>query len=400
MRNYTKIKISKRASIREESLHPWIFDNEIEEVIGNYKNGDLVDVVNYKDKYIGTGYINDNSKIRVRIISRNTNDVFDEAFFERRVRYSIDYRKTVLDDLTSCRLIFGEADYFSGLTIDKYNNILVSEINSMAMDINKDMIYKLIIKVLKEYGYDIDGIYERCDSELRTKEGLDRHCGFYPIDGKIPDYNSTVIVENGIKYIIDFENGQKTGFFLDQRFNRLAIQKIAKDKNVLDVCTCTGSFGFNASMGGAKKVVSVDISSSSLEIAKKNAELNNFNNIEYVCSDAFEYLDSVTKGQFDFIILDPPAFTKSRDSVNNAKKGYYELNLKAVKKLNRGGYLATCSCSSFMTRDYFVEMLKDVAKEANVDFRIIEERKQSVDHPTLINVPETYYLKFFILQIL
>lgn len=397
MREFTKVKISKRASQRQESNHPWIFDNEIEEVIGSYNNGDLVDVISYKDKYIGTGYINDNSKIRVRIISRNTNDVFDESFFERRIRYAIDYRRNVLEALDSCRLIFGEADFFSGLTIDKYNNILVSEINSLAMDINKDMIYKLIVKVLKEYGYTIDGIYERCDSELRSKEGLDRHSGFY---GDAPNYDSTIITENGIKYYIDFENGQKTGFFLDQRFNRLAIQKIAKDKNVLDVCTCTGSFGFNASIGGAKKVVSVDISSSSLEIAKKNAEINNFKNIEYVCSDAFEYLDGVKKGEFDYIILDPPAFTKSRDSVNNAKKGYYELNLKAIKKLNRGGYLATCSCSSFMTRELFLDMLKDVSKEANVDLRIIEERKQALDHPILINVPETYYLKFFIIQVL
>ena len=397
MRNYCKVKISKKASIREESLHPWIFDNEIDEVIGSYSNGDLVDVISYKDKYIGTGYINDNSKIRVRIISRNTNDKFDIDFFERRVRYAIDYRKAILDDLSCCRLIFGEADFFSGLTIDKYNNILVSEVNSLAMEKNKDMIYKLIIKVLNEYGYTVDGIYERCDSLLRDKEGLDKYCGFY---GEAPNYNSTVIVENGIKYYIDFENGQKTGFFLDQRFNRLAIRNIAKDRNVLDVCTCTGSFGLNASVGGAKRVTSVDISESSLEVAKRNAKENNLNNIEYVCSDAFDYLDSIKKGEYDFIILDPPAFTKSRDSVNNAKKGYYELNLKAVKKLPRGGYLATCSCSSFMTRDYFLEMLKDVAKEANVDFRIIEERKQSVDHPTLINVPETYYLKFFILQIL
>ena len=396
MRNYCKVKISKKASIREESLHPWIFDNEIDEVIGSYSNGDLVDVISYKDKYIGTGYINDNSKIRIRIISRNTNDKFDIDFFERRVRYAIDYRKTILDDLSCCRLIFGEADYFSGLTIDKYNNILVSEVNSLAMEKNKDMIYKLIIKVLNEYGYTVDGIYERCDSLLRDKEGLDKYCGFY---GEAPNYNSTVIVENGIKYYIDFENGQKTGFFLDQRFNRLAIRNIAKDRNVLDVCTCTGSFGLNASVGGAKRVTSVDISESSLEVAKRNAKENNLNNIEYVCSDAFDYLDSIKKGEYDFIILDPPAFTKSRDSVNNAKKGYLELNYKAMKKLKRGDYLATCSCSHFMSESMFLDMLKEASKMAGVDIRIIESRKQSPDHPILLNVPETYYLKFFVLQI-
>ncbi len=397
MRNYAKIKISKKGTLREENFHPWIFDNEIEEVIGTYKNGDIVDVFNYKDKYIGTGYINDNSKIRVRIISRNTNDVFDEDFFRRRIKYAIDYRLNILDNLDSARLIFGEADSFSGLTIDKYNNILVSEINSLAMEINKDIIYRMLIEILEGYGYKIDGIYERCDSDLRIKEGLDKHCGFY---GKEPNYDSTVIVENGIKYYIDFKNGQKTGFFLDQRFNRLAIRKLAQNKNVLDVCTCTGSFGFNAYLGGAKKVTSVDISKDSLEVAKKNALLNDFKDIEYVCSDAFDYLDSIKKGEYDFIILDPPAFAKARNNINNAKKGYLELNLKAIKKLNRGGYLATCSCSSYMNRELFIEMLKAAAREANVDIRIIEERRQAPDHPVLINVPETYYLKFFILQIL
>ena len=399
MRNYTKIKISKKASVREESLHPWIFDNEIEEVIGDYKNGDLVDVISYKDKYVGTGYINDNSKIRVRIISRNTNDVFDEDFFLRRVRYAIKYRVDTLDNLNACRLIFGEADYFSGLTIDKYNNILVSEVNSMAMDINKDMIYRHIIKVLDEYGYKIDAIYERCDSELRDKEGLKKYNGFYKMDGLSSNISSTIIEENGIKYYIDFENGQKTGFFLDQRFNRKAIWTLAKNRNVLDVCTCTGSFGLNAKMAGAKKVVSVDISSSSLEVAKKNAELNNFQDIEYIVSDAFDYLDSITKGEYDLIILDPPAFTKSRDSINNAKKGYLELNYKAMKKLNRGDYLVTCSCSHFMSENMFIDMLKEASKMAGVDIRIVESRKQAMDHPILLNVPETYYLKFFILEI-
>jgi len=397
LRGYTKVRISKKGTIRQENWHPWIFDNEIEEVIGSYNNGDIVDVVNYKNKYIGSGYINNNSKIRIRIISRNSNDTFDEDFFRRRIKYAIDYRLNILDNLDSARLIFGEADSFSGLTIDKYNNILVSEINSLAMDINKDIIYKLLTEILEEYGYKIDGIYERCDSELRIKEGLNQHSGFY---GKEPDYDSTIIVENGIKYIIDFKNGQKTGFFLDQRFNRLAIRKLANNKNVLDVCTCTGSFGFNAYLGNAKKVTSVDISKDSLEIAKKNAKLNNFNDIEYVCSDAFDYLDSIHKGEYDFIILDPPAFAKTRNNINNAKRGYLDLNLKAIKKLNRGGYLATCSCSSYMNRQLFIDMLKEAAKEACVDIRIIEERKQAPDHPILINVPETYYLKFFILQIL
>ena len=400
MRDYTKVKINKKASIRQESLHPWIFDNEIDVIEGNYTNGDLVDVYNYKDKYLGTGFINDNSKIRIRILSRNTNDIFDDDFFYRRVKYAIDYRLAVMPSLDNTRLIFGEADYFSGLTIDKYNNILVSEVNCYYWEQKKDLIYRLVIKVLEEHGYKVDGIYERCDSSLRDKEGLNKYCGFYKIDGKIPDYNSTVIVENDIKYYIDFENGQKTGFFLDQKFNRLAIRNLSRDRNVLDVCTCTGSFGLNARKGGAKRVVSVDVSDSSLEVAKRNALENGFEDIEYVKSDAFQYLDSIKKGEFDLIILDPPAFTKSRESVFNAKKGYFELNYKAIKKLNRGSFLVTCSCSHFMTEELFLEMLKEVSKEAGVDIRIIESRKQAPDHPIMLNIPETYYLKFFILQVI
>lgn len=397
MRSYPVIKISKKASIKEEMHHPWIFDNEIEEINGEYKNGDLVDVVNYKDKYVGTGYINDNSKIRVRIISRNANDKFDDDFFERRIRYSVKYRYDLLNDLSTCRLIFGEADYFSGLTVDKYNNILVIEINSLWIENKKNLIYNLLIKVLSEYGYEIDGIYERCDNSIRVKEGLDLYFGFYK-DYKIPNYDNTIVELDNIKYIVNFENGQKTGFFLDQRFNRIAIRNISKNKNVLDVCTCTGSFGLNAYLGGAKRVVSVDISKNSLDVARENAKLNGFE-IEYVESDAFKYLDSIKKGEFDLIILDPPAFTKSHEKLQNAKKGYEELNFKAIKKLERGSYLATCSCSSFMREDMFLETINEAARKCDVELRLIEARRQSLDHPILINVPETYYLKFFVFQI-
>ena len=396
MRNYSKVIINKKASIREENLHPWIFDNEIDKIEGTYTNGDLVDVYNYKDKYIGTGFINDNSKIRVRIISRNANDIFDDSFYERRVRYAIKYRLDIFGDLSSCRLIFGEADGFSGLTIDKYNNILVSEVNSLCMENKKDLIYKLLVDILKEYNYEVSGIYERCDSNIRLKEGLELYSGFY---GKTPKEKDTTIVLDDIKYYINFENGQKTGFFLDQRFNRLAIRNISKDKNVLDVCTCTGSFGLNAYKGEAKRVVSVDISKSSLDVARLNAKNNGFD-IEYVESDAFLYLDSIKKGEFDLIILDPPAFTKSHDTVNNAKKGYFDLNYKAIKKLERGSYLATCSCSSFMREDMFLETINEAAKKANVELKLVESRKQAMDHPILINVPETYYLKFFVFQII
>ena len=397
MRNYPIVTINKKASIKEEKMHPWIFDNEIVEINGDYTNGDLVDVVNYKGKYVGTGFINDNSKIRVRIISRNTNDKFDDEFFERRVRYAIKYRYDLLNNLSSCRLIFGEADFFPGLTIDKYNEILVTEINSLCMENKKELIYDSVVKVLNEYGYKVDGIFERCDSQIRTKEGLNMYSGFYK-NYKMPDYKESIIDLDGIKYIINFEDGQKTGFFLDQRFNRLAIRNISKNKNVLDVCTCTGSFGLNAYLGGAKKVVSVDISKSSLDIAKENAKLNGFD-IEYVQSDAFDYLDKINKGEFDLIILDPPAFTKSHDKIENARKGYEELNYKAIKKLERGSYLATCSCSSFMREDMFLDTINEAAKKCNAELKLIEARRQSLDHPILVNVPETYYLKFFIFQI-
>lgn len=378
-------------------MHTYVYDNEVEEIKGEYKNGDFVDVINYKDKYIGTGFINDNSKIIVRIISRNTNDIFDEAFFERRVKYAINYRMNVMENIDNARLIFGDADSLPGLTIDKYNNILVSEINTLGLEIRKDMIYKLLIKVLEEYGYKIDGIYERCDSILRDKENIPKITGFYK-NYKIPTYNETIIVENGIKYIVDFENGQKTGFFLDQKYNRMAIRQIAKNKKVLDVCTCTGSFGFNAYIGGAKKVVSVDISKTSLDVAKRNCKLNEFD-IEYIQSDAFTYLESIKKGEFDFIILDPPAFTKSRNTINSASKGYEELNYLAMKKLNRGGFLATCSCSHFMHDELFISNIQKAARKANVELKIVEIGHQAKDHPILLNVPETSYLKFYIFEV-
>ena len=398
MKNNVKVILNKRASLRQESKHPWVYDNEIDFVDGTFTNGDVVDVFNYKDKYVGSGFINDHSKIRIRIASRNPNDVIGPEFFERRVRYAIDYRLNVMESIDNARLIFGESDGFSGLTVDKYNRILVTEVLSLAMEKWKETIYKAIIKVLGEHGFEIDGIFEKNDSDLRDKEGLERHEGF--CEGfSIPDYSETVIEENGIKYIVDFRNGQKTGFFLDQKYNRLAIRSIARGKNVLDVCTCTGSFGFNAYAAGAKKVVSVDVSKASLDIARRNAELNQFD-IEYVESDAFDYLDSIHKGDFDFIILDPPAFTKSRTTVRSAARGYEELNYKAIMKLNRGDYLATCSCSHFMTEEMFLENVQRAAFKAGRELKLVEARKQSKDHPILINVPETDYLKFFIFEVI
>lgn len=397
MRTFTKVKLTKKASKRMETMHSYVYDNEVDKILGEYKNGDLVDIVNYKDKYIGTGFINDNSKIIVRVLSRNTNDTFDRDFYKRRIKYAIDYRKTVMPSLDNVRLVFGDSDFLPGLTIDKYNNILVSEISTMGIELIKDLIYEVLIEVLNEENIKIDGIYERSDSSLRDKEGLPKITGFYEKFGK-PDYSETIIIENDIKYIVDFTDGQKTGFFLDQKYNRLAVRDISKNKKVLDVCTCTGSFGFNAYKGGAKKVVSVDISKKSLEVAKRNCVLNDFD-IEYIESDAFTYLENLKKGEFDFIILDPPAFTKSRKTVNNASLGYEELNYLAMKKLNRGGYLATCSCSHFMTDDLFLKNIEKAALKAGVMLRIVDSRRNSKDHPILLNVPETSYLKFYIFEI-
>ena len=402
-RKYTKIIIDKKGTKQQEKMHPWVYDNEIIEVQGKYENGDIVDVVNEKGKYIGSGYINDNSKIRVRIISRNANDNFDEAFYERRLRYAWEYRKTVMgEDINCCRIIFGEADEFPGLTIDRFNDILVAQVLSLGIEKRKDIIFNLLYKILVEDGQNIVGIYERNDVQIRVLEGLEEYKGYYKLDKvEIPDYTITEITENGIKYKVDVENGQKTGFFLDQKYNRLAISKIAKDKNVLDCFTHTGSFALNAAKGGAKHVHAVDISQSAIDMAKENAKLNGLDSkMSFEAINVFDLLPNIKSKDYDFIILDPPAFTKSRKTIQNAKSGYKQINYRAMKALPRGGYLATCSCSHFMSEDNFISMLNDAAKEAGVRLRQIEKRQQSPDHPILLNVEETDYLKFFIFQVI
>ncbi|WP_273401242.1 class I SAM-dependent rRNA methyltransferase [Traorella massiliensis] len=398
-RDYPQVVISKKAAKRQEKKHPWVYDNEILSY-EPYENGEIVDVVSESGKYYGSGFINDNSVIRVRILSRNANDVFDEAFYERRLRHALEYRKTVMkDDFSCCRLIFGEADMFSGLTIDRFNDILVAQVNSLGMEKIKDLLFHKLIELMNEEKEEIKGIYERNDSNLREKEGLVQYKGYYPLRNmEIPSYTHTIICENGIEYEVDVENGQKTGFFLDQKYNRLAVARLAENMQVLDCFTHTGSFGLNAAKGKAKRVVSVDISSTAIEMAKKNAARNQLN-VEYVVADVFDYLENIKKNEFDLIILDPPAFTKSKKTVNNAYEGYKKINLTAMRKLPRGGYLATCSCSHFMENYLFVRMVKEAAQEANVELRLIEERRQCCDHPILWNVPESEYLKFYIFQI-
>jgi len=355
---------------------------------------------------MGTGFYNSNSKITVRLISQNANDVFDACFWRRRVEYAIRYRKTVMpgEDFTCCRLIHGEADQMPGLTVDRYGKILSVQITCLGMELVKDIIYRALLEVLNEMGETIIGIYERNDISLRTKEGLSEYKGWYQLDDMpTPESAVTEICENGIKYLVDVENGQKTGFFLDQKYNRAAVARIAKGKRVLDCFTHTGSFGLNAALGGAEHVTCVDISQSAIDMAKANAIRNGLDDkMDFVCEDVFDLLTKLAEQKckdYDFIILDPPAFTKSRKTIQSAARGYKEINLKAMKLLPRGGYLATCSCSHFITDELFRKVLASAAKDASVSLRQIEARQQAPDHPILWNVPETDYLKFYIFQV-
>ncbi len=402
-REYVVAEVSRKAEKTLFLGHPWIYDTEVVSLDGDISDGGLVDVVNGKGRFIGTGFYNSNSKIRIRLISRNANDRFDAAFFERRIRYAWEYRKTVMgDDLDCCRIIFGEADTFPGLTVDKFYDILVVQTLSLGIEKRKDIIFPLLHKVLTEDGFEIRGIFERNDVKVRELEGMEQGKGFYPLPGiSVPTETSVVIEENGIKYNVDFENGQKTGFFLDQKYNRLAVAKIARGRKVLDCFTHTGSFALNAAKGGAEKVCAVDISQEAVDMARRNAQLNGLEgNMEFVCENVFDLLTAMTGREgYDFIILDPPAFTKSRATIQSAARGYKEINLRAMKLLPTGGYLATCSCSHFMTEQLFEQMLRDAAQDAHVQLRRIEYRQQAPDHPVLYNVPETEYLKFYLFQI-
>lgn len=406
MRTYPKFYITPKGEKAARRGHPWVFGEEVAKVEGSYENGDLVDVLTGKGKYLGTGFVNDHSKIRVRLLSNNANDKFDEAFWERRLRYAIDYRRTVMPgaDFKCCRLVFGEADQFPGLTVDRFNDLLVTQTLSLGIEKRKALLFPLLVKILREQGEDIKGLYERNDVNIRLKEGLTMGQGFYPLpELPVPASALTTIVENGIRYEVDVENGQKTGFFLDQKYNRQSVARIAKGRHVLDCFTHTGSFGLNAAKGGAADVTAVDVSEEAVRMANLNAVQNGVEkNFTAQQADVFELLTKLNAGKshaYDFIILDPPAFTKSRSTVRNATKGYREINTLAMKLLPRGGFLATCSCSHFMTSELFEEMLKESAAEAEVSLRQVEVRQQAPDHPALWNVPETFYLKFYIFQI-
>lgn len=405
-RPYTKIFITEKAERSLRGGHPWVFDAEVKEIAGTYENGDLVDVYSKKERYLGTGFINDNSKIRVRLISTNANDKFDGVFWHRRVQYAVDYRRKVMgDDFSNCRLIFGEADQFPGLTVDRFGPVIVAEVLSLGMERVKHTVFSSLVEVLRSMGENIQAIYERNDASIRRKEGMEEYKGFYDLEGLRTDLDGHVeICENGVYYDVDYINGQKTGFFLDQKYNRLVTAKLAKGSRVLDCFTHTGAFGLNCALYGAEHVTSVDVSKDAIEMSRRNAERNGLSHkVDYLCADVFELITAMAekgdRGEYDFIILDPPAFTKSSATVKNAIRGYKEINLKAMKLLPRGGYLATCSCSHFMTDELFRAMLRDAAGDVGVSLRQIEARQQGPDHPILWNVPETDYLKFYIFQV-
>ena len=364
-----------------------------------------MDVVSRKGSWLGTGFYNSHSKIRVRLISRNANDKFDEAFWLRRLRYAWDYRKTVMgeEDSRCCRVIFGEADHFPGLTVDRFGDLLSVQILSLGMERLKDIILPQLVSILREDGQTIRGVFLRNDVAIRELEGMEQGKGWYELPGEaVPESALAEIVENGICYTVDVENGQKTGFFLDQKYNRQAVAKLARGRTVLDCFTHTGSFALNAAKGGAKHVTAVDVSEFAVECARHNAARNGLDGVmECVAANVFDLLPQLEKEpqKYDFIILDPPAFTKSRKTIANAMTGYKELNYRAMKLLPRGGYLATCSCSHFASEELFVKMLHSAAKDAGVQLRQIEARQQSCDHPILWGVEETNYLKFFLFQV-
>ena len=386
MRTFPKITITQKGADLLRGGHVWVYADEVTAIDGTPNNGesdreahggitdgDLTDVYSPKGRYLGTGFYNSHSKIRVRVVSKNANDRFDEAFWERKLRWAIDYRRRVMgDDFSCCRLIFGEADAFPGLTVDRFGDVLVTEVLSLGIERIKGMLYRLLVGLLREeFGVNVSVLYERNDSPLRVREGMDTGSGFYAGMGLSTDTDGRCrIVENGVEYEVDYVNGQKTGFFLDQKYNRAAIRKIAKGARVLDCFTHTGSFALNAAQAGASHVTAVDISADALEIARRNAEINGLSDrMDFVCSDVFDYLTAAASApafDYDLVILDPPAFTKSRDTLRNAIKGYREINRRAMQLLRRGSYLATCSCSHFMTETYFRQMLHNAAEDAGV----------------------------------
>ena len=395
--NYPVIILKKGEGRTIRAGGMWVYDNEIQSIMGTVEDGDLVIVKDCNGYPMGKGFINRKSKITVRLLTRDYRQEIDSAFIEMRVRNAWEYRKSV-SDTSSCRLIFGEADFLPGLVIDKFEDVLVVQSLALGIDKLKLQIIDAAKKVLAEDGINIRGVYERSDAKVRTQEGMERIKGFIgdEFDTKVP------IVENGVKYIVDVKDGQKTGFFLDQKYNRLAIQKLCKGKKVLDCFTHTGSFALNAGIAGADSVLGVDASDLAVEQARENAALNGLSDtVKFQCCDVFDLLPRLEEEgeKFDVVILDPPAFTKSRSSIKNAAKGYKEINMRGMKLVKDGGFLATCSCSHFMSYELFTETINKAARDVHKRLRQVEYRTQAPDHPILWAADESYYLKFYVFQV-
>lgn len=375
----------------------WIYDNEIDTIMGTFQNGDIVAVHDFDGFMMGRGFINQNSIIRIRMMTRDKNQQIDRAFLKMRVRDAWEYRKKTVDT-SSCRIIFGEADFLPGIVIDKFSDVLVVESLALGIDRMKTDIVECLREVLSDDGIPIRGVYERSDAKVRLQEGMERQKGFI---GAAFDTN-VEILENGVRYLVDVRDGQKTGFFLDQKYNRLAIQKLCRNAKVLDCFTHTGSFALNAGAAGASSVLGVDASELAVEQANKNARLNQLQDVvRFQCADVFDLLPRLEEAgeQYDVVILDPPAFTKSRNSVKNAVKGYREINMRGMKLVKDGGFLATCSCSHFMDYALFTQTIAQAAKSVHCRLRQVEFRTQSADHPILWDANESYYLKFYIFQV-
>ena len=453
LRPYPQVVVSKKAARALKGGHPWVFEGEVRSVEPapadgrTAANGDVVDVIEENGTYQGTGLLSTASKIRVRVVSRNANDRFDVAFWARKVEWAWAHRKAVMGtralpgtepDTNCCRLVFSEADAFPGLVVDRYEDVLVAQVGTVGMHRLRPIVYPLLVGVLQADGQAIRGIYERNDSPARAKDGLPLEKGWYDfaadsaIDpaaaewlcahgispmGAAPEAESARVIvhENGIAFDLDLENSQKTGFFLDQKYNRRAVRQIAAGRRALDCFCHVGPFGLNAAAGGAEFVRCVDVSQTVIDLARENARLNGLElhdngtpRMDFTCANVLDYLPALARdkarlraegGPFDLIVLDPPAFTKSRSTIRNAQRGYREINYEAMRLLPRGGYLATCSCSHFMTRDLLARAIAEAAHDANVQLRQVEERQQAPDHPILWGVPETHYLDFFIFQV-
>ncbi|MDO4848712.1 MAG: class I SAM-dependent rRNA methyltransferase [Coriobacteriia bacterium] len=417
-RPYPKVVVTRKAARSLKAGHPWVFEGEVLDAEAA-ENGSVVDVFEENGTWQGAGLLSKESKIRVRIVTRNANDRVDEAFWGRRVAYAWNHRKVAMGgralpgcepDTNACRVVFSEADQMPGLIVDRYENVLVTQVGTVGMELLRPVIYPLLLQALQADGQNVTAIYERNDSPSRAKEGLPQYKGWWDGEGaEVPAAPRIKVVENGLTFDLDIENSQKTGFFLDQKYNRRAVRQIAGGRRVLDCFCHVGPFGLNAAAGDAEFVRCVDVSQTALDLAAQNARLNGLDGrMDFTCANVLEYLPELRRdrgrlrkegGPYDLIVLDPPAFTKSRGTVKHAAKGYRQINYEAMRLLPRGGYLATCSCSHFMTRDLLAEAVADAAHQANVQLKQVEERQQAPDHPILWGVPESHYLDFFIFQV-